>query len=215
MGGIPRHWSVHLLTTRFSPRAEETKKHLRSKDIEFETFLGLNHEISGVDRTAHAYDMDDHLTNRQLLPKTINIHLSHYMLWAGLSLLSDSDDSCHLVLEEDVRFEHDWSDRLEKALTRLPARWDLFYMGSCNCAGLVTEADHRGDGLYRVPRASCNHAYVVRGSALPVLLERCERVWAPIDLSMHEDRTRFGTRMLKSFAVLPRLATQDNTRILT
>ncbi len=63
------------------------------------------------------------------------------------------------------------------------------------------------------PRASCNHAYVVRGSALPVLLDRCEKVWAPIDLSMHEDRTRFGTRMLKSFAVLPRLATQDNTRI--
>ncbi len=54
MGGIPRHWSVHLLTTRFSPHAEETKKHLRSKDIEFETFLGLKHEISGVDHTAHA-----------------------------------------------------------------------------------------------------------------------------------------------------------------
>ena len=134
MNVIPLHWSVHLLTTRFSPRAEETKKHLRSKDIEFETFLGLNHEISGVDHTAHVYDMDDHLTNRQLLPKTINIHLSHYMLWAGLNMLSDSDDSCHLVLEEDVRFDSDWKERLEKALTRLPARWDLFYMGSCNCA---------------------------------------------------------------------------------
>jgi len=210
---IPEEWTSHLISTRFSAGLDKTHEHLDEREVRFKLFYGLDHEVSGICHTLHPYDLDDHATHRHLLPKTINIHLSHYMLWAALNVLSETPYTGHLIMEQDVRFEEDWAESLGAVLEFLPDDWDLLYLGSCNCRHFAGPDSLLGGGLYSVPSASCLHAYVVRGKALPVLLERCERVWAPIDLSMHQDRSRRGTRALNSYAVFPRLATQLDTRI--
>ena len=200
-----------MLTTRRNAWAvRETLRHLSDFDVKPKLFYGLDHKTTGVHSTIYSYDMDDHDTDRRLSPKSIHIQLSHYMLWSGLQMLGQD---CYAIFEDDVRFVPGWKERMQEAIKSLPDDWDLLYLGSCNCLDSVSDDDRVGADLFRVDRASCLHAYVVRAKVLPVLLERCERVWAPVDLAMHVDTVPGGSRPIVSYAVLPRLAEQFNQHI--
>jgi GR25 family glycosyltransferase involved in LPS biosynthesis len=190
-----------VITLRGSTdRLEQTKK---SFGEGLQVFYGINGEEMGL-RTVHPYEVDHPGSGYLISPKHVGLCLSHHMLWGALSLLPDDH---FLILEDDAEFTPGWRDYLAADLPLLPPSWDLFYIGSCNCAG--AEREFIGGGVYRVRWPMCTHAYMVRRKALPILLERHRRVFAPIDLSMMFQ----CLPGMEVFARLPRLVHQRNTDI--
>lgn len=176
-------------------------EHLRSQGIEAEPFLGFDCTVSGVDHTKWTYDLDrgpgsDYRIGEQL----INIQLSYHMLFRVMSHLPDD---AFLILEDDVRFNEGWKGVLHNALAWLPTDWQMFFLGSCCCAG---RPDTRpiGGNVYRVKYALCLHALAVNKTAIPILMAKSEKVWAPADIAIAID----CMPRLNCYAILPRIAIQ-------
>lgn len=188
---------------RSSVRYDSTLAHLKDSGIYPERFDGFDSAISGLE-TRFTYDVDNPGTEYRMGTRPTNISLSHYVLWK--CMLYMTGDS-FLILEDDVRFDPDWRDHVASALVNLPQDWDILYVGSCCCEDRPrTQVKNR---LWETTVAQCTHAYAIRRKSLPVLLDKCARFWAGIDIQimMH------ALPHLKSFAILPRVAHQDGTEI--
>ena len=198
-------WRTFLLTIkRNQTKADTTLGLLRSQGMQAEVFYGVDSQITGL-WTDHLYEIDAPGSGYRQGPRTVNLHLSHFLMWKVFSYLAED---AFLVLEDDVRLIPTWNDELETALTHLPADWDLFYLGSCCCKGNAGNELIWGR-LCRVRRALCTHAYAVRKKALPLLIEKGEKVWAPCDILLALDCMPH----LNCYAMLPRIAEQLDTVI--
>ena len=184
---------------RDGERWKRCEKHFSEVGVKADRFFGLDYERTGL-FTIHKYEVDN--PGYTMGPKTVSLHLSHYMLWNVL--LRQPGDS-FWVLEDDCLWDSDWRPRWEQAIKSLPKDWDLLYLGSC-CA-----KDKPGwkvnDNLHVVQFPQCTHAYQVRKKALPLMLEHCEKVWAPVDICLVLD----VLPKLQHFTILPRLCGQHDT----
>jgi len=159
---------------------------LSQQGILVEVFYGIDAMISGIDHTEHCYEVDHPNSNYHIGALTINLNLSHFMLW---KMMSYQPDDAFIVFEDDVRIRDGWKESTLEAIKKLPPDWDLFYLGSCCCMGqphkkLINKGKH---SLYQIYQACCTHGYVVRKKALKILLDRCEKIWAPLDLAISID----------------------------
>lgn len=188
-----------LTLHRSSERFKRCQEHFTQAGITATPFYGLDHEITGL-RTEHKYEIDN--AGYIMGPKQISLHLSHYMLWK--MLLYQPEDS-FLVLEDDCRWKDDWKQSFLDAQSVLPADWDIVYLGSC-CTSDKPQWNV-GKNLYVVNFPMCTHGYMVRKKALPILLEHCQRVYAPVDICMVFN----ALHRLKHFTIVPRICDQYET----
>jgi GR25 family glycosyltransferase involved in LPS biosynthesis len=196
-----RQFIISLQRTK--AKLSVTQDHLSRQGIVAEPFDGMDGSITGLE-TRWQYEVDNPRTGYRIGPRTVNLYLSHYMLWKCCQYTSGDS---FLVLEDDVRFDDDWRDHIGVALANLPSNWDLLYVGSCCCQG--REHQQVSGRLHKTSFALCTHAYAVRRKALPILLERCARVWSGVDITMVFNAIPF----LETFAILPRIAHQFQTNI--
>lgn len=137
--------------------------------------------------------------------RQIGIYLSHWMLWNYL--LTKPDDS-FFIFEDDVTFVPGWKEMWMVDLALLPPDWDLFYVGHCCVKGWGDNAQF-SEHIWRTKKAQCMHAYMVRAKAIPFMLEKCQKVWAPVDLAvLWECQPHLNT-----FARVPRLVDQVDTNL--
>lgn len=191
------------LTTRRSARWEKSAAHFQEISLPVLRFYGPDGSVTGL-TTLNCYEIDHPGSGYVMPPRQTGNFLAHYMVWQVCSFLAGDS---FMVLEDDCRFRPDWRSNLQSALSVLPADWDMLLLGTCNCAH--KPSDHLGANLYTVRYPHCTHAYMVRAKALPQLLERMQKVWAPIDLALAFD----AYPHLRVYTVLPRLADQDGTVI--
>ena len=59
----------------------------------------------------------------------VGCFLSHRNLLNHLSFMNVPGSSGHLILEDDVMFLPDWSERWEKIRVDIPTDWDIVYLG--------------------------------------------------------------------------------------
>lgn len=199
-------WRTFVLSIQSNEeKLGRTMGFLGSHGIQAEAFYGLDATITGVNGTKWTYEIDHPGSNYHIGEKSINMHLSYLMLWKALSYI---DGDAFVIFEDDVRLEPDWKEHWDAGIGHLPADWDLLHIGSCCCQGRGENQTVWGR-LARVRYALCTHAYAVRKKALPLILNRCEKVWAGTDIALALDCMPH----LQCYAFLPRLATQLDTVI--
>lgn len=157
--------NVHAITLRESPeRTDKLGSHLREEGIPWTSFHGINAPKWGI-ATTNTFEYDNPGTGYKIGSKTVGIHLSHYMLWRHLHGLIHyvrlfDEDPWFTILEDDCHFREGWKLRVSEAIKHLPKDWDVFFLGSCDCAGKPTR--HIGGEVYEVKYPFCLHAYMVR-----------------------------------------------------
>lgn len=110
----------------------------------------------------------------------IGLCLSHWMVWQ-IALDRGLDEV--LICEDDAIFCPDFLNQYSQHRAELPADADIWYVGSLGSDHLrhatanLRHLDHRG------PHGT--HCYLVRRSALPVLLECCQEARVYIDQSIN------------------------------
>lgn len=167
------------------------------EDVEF--FHGLHAKTAGL-ATEHTYELDNPGSGYRQGYNSTGTWLAHWMLWNTLIHLSYD---VVMILENDVQFGSDWSNRLEQAMKDVPGNFDLLYAGSCCTEG--HPKTHIAGEVWETKHMQCTHAYVVRRGALPVLL-KMRKIWAPVDIQMQLECFPH----LKTYAVLPRIFDQHN-----
>jgi GR25 family glycosyltransferase involved in LPS biosynthesis len=173
-----------------------------AEGIHVTRFNGWNNTIAGL-RAIHPYEVDDPGSGYLMGERQIGIYLSHWMLWNYLTTLPNDS---FFIFEDDVQFLTGWKPQWEQDLALLPSDWDMFYVGSC-CVNGWPENIQFSEHIIKTKKAQCLHAYMVRSKALPILLEKCQKVWAPIDLAVLWECFPY----LNVFVRVPRLVTQENT----
>lgn len=189
----------------FEHRADPTVDHLEKSGLLavswFERFIGINGVTAGLSCT-NAHLLPDGSTYTPT-PAQTSLCLNHWFLWQRIAKMAAVDLAGYsLIMEDDVRLVDGWLQKMCVALEDIPDDWDLLYMGSCFAR--IHGAVHVNGDVWKTEKPNCTHAYFVRHKALPVLLDKCQRIYTNIDWALVEQ----AIPHLKTFAILPRLANQ-------
>lgn len=164
---------------------------------------GIHGATAGV-YTIHPYEVDNPGSGFRMGFAPTGIFLAHYMLWTALQFLEGDH---FFILEDDVKFAPDWSERTEKSLSDVPPDFDMLYLGSCCCK--IRFKRHIKGEVWEVRYPQCTHAYMVAKKALPVMLATNRRIYAPVDIAL----TLHTHPRLKIATVLPRIFEQVDCNI--
>lgn len=140
-------------------------------------------------------------------------NLTQYLTFVVMDAL---DYTHFLSLEDDCRFKEGWKEKLDAELMNVPADFDILFVGSCCCGGKmgvhvkgdVYEFPYRGKDKWNwMPQ--CSHALLIAKKCVPFLIATNRDVANPSDVSLVMN----SFPKLKIFAILPRLAEQENTHL--
>ena len=208
MNWFPTNIHTYVITLPESPeRTQRTRDHFKERGFtNYEFFNGIHAEKFGL-RTVWPYELDNPGSGFNVGFRIVGCWLSHYMLWQAL--LMRHDDHYH-IMESDVKLPIYWQDRMNAAMTHVPADFDMLYTGSCCCKGHpMMDA---GGGVFKMLGGTgpqCTHSYIVARKALPVILETQRKCYAPIDVSL----ILHSHPRLKVFVVLPSIVDQFDTEL--
>lgn len=175
---------------------EMTRDHLKQHGIESEPFLGLDNKQC---RLRPEYTFDVNVPGERIGAEQTCACLSHYLVWKVLSYLPED---VFWVLEDDAQLTDNWRQDYTQAMAVLPDDWDIVFIGSC-CTNNLTKY-YIGNNLFNVQWPMCGHALQIRKKALPVLLERNQKVWAPLDIALKLDCLPY----LNVYTILPAIVLQ-------
>jgi GR25 family glycosyltransferase involved in LPS biosynthesis len=202
---------IHAYTITCSgneDRLSATLKHIEDCGLMalmwFHTFNGINGETAGLACTNYHTLSDG--TQYTPTAKHVSLCINHWFLWKQIHWNTNpkivTKGEYSLITEDDVRFVPGWYDKLASALQDVPNDWDLLYIGSCYAK--LNGATHVKGDVWETPKPNCTHAYLVRHKALPVLIEKCQRIYTNIDWLMVEQ----AIPHLRTYSILPRIAHQ-------
>ena len=137
-------------------------------------------------------------------PGGVGCTLSHWSLWNHL-FLSKVHEA--MIVEDDVKLCYGFQQEFDKSYAELPGDWQLAFVGHC-CAGdkPSTQVTPR---IWDVRWPMCTHCYLVKHSALEVLLDHAAQVRTKLDAMLVEDV--FEKSLLKAYTFQPRQAEQYGT----
>jgi hypothetical protein len=188
---------------RAKERWAKAKAQFDQHGLEVIRFNGWDNVTGGL-RALYPYEVDAPGSGYLLGERYVGTYLSHWMLWNHLATLPDDH---FFIFEDDIKFEPGWKT-WENDFSSLPSDWDLFFVGNCCLSGWPDNVPYASN-VWKTKKAQCLHAYVVRAKALPLMLEKCQKVWAPIDLALLWECQPH----LNVFARLPRLVSQEDTEL--
>jgi GR25 family glycosyltransferase involved in LPS biosynthesis len=125
--------------------------------------------------------------------------LSHKTLLQHLNTLQVSPDSGHLILEDDIVIDKDMPAVWNKALKSIGA-WDIIFIGL-----LGNTVKDVKDGIGIPEWITGTHAYVVKHSSIPKIIDSLKVIYDPID-----EMYGRNLKSLKIFALEPSKIKQAN-----
>lgn len=184
-------------------RLSAAKRHFDSVGLEAQFVPGIHGEAFGVLGT-HPYRDDAPGAGFVIGYAQTGLYLSHYMLWVALMISGDGEA---IVLEDDAILPADWKKRLDSALAHWRNQPDahMLLIGSSNTSD--KPKTHIEGPLWDVRYPFCTHAYLVRQSALPILVNRMRDCYTNIDIALAQR----AYPHLKVLTVLPRIVEQRGT----
>jgi len=186
-------------------RRETVSNHLKSHGIDFHLFDAINGPRMGLD-TRLSY-LDDHPDWKPEDGPTYRIGqgvlgcaMSHYTVWRIMEYLNDD---YFFVVEDDVELCEGFKEKLMATIQNLPSDWQFVFVGHC-C--LDPKMVMVREGIAHTPHPPmCNHAYMVRKTAVKHLIETNELMYAPIDIQLQK-RT---LPTISHYSLVPPLAIQN------
>lgn len=178
------------------------REHLEKRGIQATFIQGVHGETFGL-LPSRPYNVDRPGRGDLTPISQVGLTLSHYMAWTVASHLTDQE---FMILEDDAKFPADWNERLHLAMTDLPDDWEIFLIGNSNTSDCRYSQHICGD-VWEVKYPFCTHAYILKRSALPILLTVCRDATSKIDLLMIAQ----AYPKLRVYTMLPRLVDQRGT----
>lgn len=125
--------------------------------------------------------------------------LSHLNVWKAMRhILGDE----FVVLEDDVELVENYNERLAVLLNNLPSDWQFVFLGCC-C--LPEEQIKVAPQIVKTPHPPmCTHAYMIKRSAIDVLIETNSVAWSAVDIQIQ----KLSLARLNYYTVTPPLADQ-------
>jgi GR25 family glycosyltransferase involved in LPS biosynthesis len=123
----------------------------------------------------------------------IGCYLSHKKLMEHLQTQDVDGDAGHLILEDDVVIDPGTLKAWKDVAHNLNADWDIFFFGIFD----PEMKDERG-GIAKVTSIQSLHAYMVKHSSLPKILETIKIMYDPID-----EIIRWNSDKLNLYAIQP------------
>lgn len=177
--------------------------HFKANNLDVDFVNGIHGETFGI-LCYHPYRLDRPHAGELIYISQVGLTLSHYMVW---QMCEHMPGDHFLILEDDAKFCFGAMEQIERAMKDLPADWDIFLVGSCNTSD-KPKRQINGQ-IYVVEYPFCTHAYIVRKTALPVLLRECRDCSAKIDILL----TQKAYPKLNVFTLLPRAVVQRGTEL--
>lgn len=107
----------------------------------------------------------------------IGCALSHYVLWNLCKYLPDEE---FFILEDDCIFCDDFENKFKKIYDTLPKNWEMAYVGWIPYGNDITPITIDNNISVRIPSAT--HAYIIKKSAIPKLIDSLHPISSPVDL---------------------------------
>lgn len=148
-----------IVCEEMGERIAEVKEHLDNLGLDYSFFPGIHGKTWG-------------LQGRRLAPGQTGLQLTHWWLWRFLETRPKEENEW-IIFEDDVLLPHDFSKVFPKFRQKLSADTQLVFLGHYQTGETIKLPNGE---LY----TGCQtHAYLVRRSALPVLIETNKQTdWA-------------------------------------
>lgn len=117
--------------------------------------------------------------NIKMNERAVGCNLSHFMLWNTLKYMPEDE---FLVFEDDALIPSDFKERFEKVYNKLPADWEMVYVGWIKYGQDITPVTIDEGISIRLPSAT--HAYLVKKSLLDNLMNCLLPFQSNIDLTI-------------------------------
>ncbi len=111
----------------------------------------------------------------------IGCFLSHFMLWNHLYHKDDWETV--MILEDDVRIDSSFNEKLGVLFEQLPQNWDFLYLGSF--WGDVKREKQYSSNLI-IGKPYCTHAYMFKKRILSLLMEKCYNIEFYLDIQIQK-----------------------------
>lgn len=198
---------MFCITLKCSPkRTAYAGEHFKNHGLDVEMFYGINGKKFGL-HTLIPY-MDDQPnwkpgdgTPHYMSQGHVGCILSHYMLWQTLSYLPYDEI---IIFEDDVVLCDDFKKKLIEYKNQLPNDWDYVFVGYCCLAEKQTKVTTNIITLGHPPM--CTHAYMIKKSSIPILLDTNHVAWSHIDIQIQKR----SLKQLKHYVMVPMLASQKS-----
>lgn len=167
----------YMITCRGCEDRANATLPLLDQHIPTEKWVGLHGRTAGI-ATTNPYTVDDPSGKYHIPAGHVSLVLNHWFLWQ--EMLRRGVDKV-LVWEDDAVPVDDFAAKAEEVL-KDPAKWDFLYVGHLS----DDQRFVRPDALISPAKADPygTHCYIATRKGLQVLVEKCERVYANIDLAI-------------------------------
>lgn len=201
---IPKAFCLTLKET--PKRKEYADAHFKNHNLEVDFFEGIHGKKFGLSSNIPYTDdvpnwSPDDGTPHFISQGHVGCILSHYILWKVLSYLPYNE---YLILEDDVVLCDNFKEKLIHYKSQLPEDWQYAFIGHC-CLCSEEGRFHVSENIIQTTEPPmCTHAYMIKKSALPILIETNSLAWSHIDIQIKKR----SLPKLKYYVMVPPLADQ-------
>lgn len=174
---------IFCITLKNTPKRKEyAERHFKEIGLDVEFFEGIYGPEFGL-KTIIPFDENDFGPKRYIKAGRIGCLLSHFMLW---KVLQHSNYEEILILEDDVVLCENFQEKLEVIKNQLPENWDYVFVGHC-CLQDKKFCSKISDGIFiSLEPPLCTHAYMIKKSTVPILIETNSQAWAAVDIQIQK-----------------------------
>lgn len=193
---------VFCVTLKETPkRTEYAHNHFKQHGLDVEFFEGIYGPTFGLKTTIPNNFENADGSDYFIKSGRIGCFLTHLMLWK--TLLHNNYDEI-LVVEDDVVLVENFKEKLIDIKNRLPVDWQYVFVGHCCLPKLEFQTKIDKGILSSTQAPMCTHAYLIKKSSIPVLIETNRQVSAAIDIQIQKN----SLPNLKYYILNPPLAKQ-------
>lgn len=199
MNTLPK---IFCLTLKDTPnRKLYAEDHFKKHNLEVEFFEGINGATFGLRSVIPYKDDDPEGPDYFIKQGRIGCLLSHYMLWK--TLWHNSYDEI-LIFEDDIELPDNFINNFLDLKTRLPDDWQYVFVGHC-CLPPTEYQTKIAEGIITTSHPPmCTHAYMIKKSSIPVLIDTNSQAWAAVDIQIQKK----SLKILKHYVFDPPIVEQ-------
>lgn len=172
------------------------------------TVDGIHADKFGIIGT-HPYELDNPNGGHMIGPKYVGSFLSQYVVYNVMQALPEEH---FMFVECDNVFNEGFIEKLEKALSEIPADFDFLFAGSCCAIDKKPIPVALGSDVYRFKRTSGfparypmgGNCYIVAKKCLQHIINTQRDAYAHADISL----ALHSFPQMDVYAILPRICEQ-------
>jgi len=203
-------------TEEWLNRWNKAKSHFHEAGLEnVISIAGVHGQKFGIVGT-HPYELDAPGSGHMIGQKYVASFLSMYVMY-NVALHRETDTH-FMFIEDDTRFNPDWQEQLNKALTDIPADFDFLFVGSCCAMNKNPQPVKPGSNVYKFAKTSGfppnypmgGNCYIIAKKCLEHIIRTQRDCYAPADISL----AIHSFPGMDVYAILPRICEQEGNENL-